>query len=46
MSSKLQIEIKKFRSVESADIKIDGITLVAGENGSGSAGAHSCPGEC
>ena len=35
MSSKLQIEIKKFRSVESADIKIDGITLVAGENGSG-----------
>ena len=35
MSSKLQVEIKKFRAVESANINIDGITLVAGENGSG-----------
>lgn len=35
MSSNIRIKTEKFRAINSADIKIDGITLVAGENGCG-----------
>ncbi len=35
MSSNLRIKTEKFRAINSADIIIDGITLVAGENGCG-----------
>jgi len=35
MASNLRIKTEKFRAVNEADIIIDGITLVAGENGSG-----------
>jgi predicted ATP-dependent endonuclease of OLD family len=34
-TSKIRIKAEKFRAVRSADIIIDGITVVAGENGSG-----------
>ncbi|MFB9120501.1 AAA family ATPase [Bergeyella porcorum] len=35
MSSNVRINIENFRAIRKAEIKIDGITLVAGENGSG-----------
>ena len=35
MSSNIRIRTEKFRAINSADIQIDGITLVAGENGCG-----------
>ncbi|MBS9766287.1 MAG: AAA family ATPase [Flavobacteriaceae bacterium] len=35
MSSNLNIKIKDFRAINNANIAIDGITLVAGENGCG-----------
>ncbi|NHM08353.1 ATP-binding protein [Flavobacterium sp. CYK-4] len=35
MSSNLRVKTERFRAVNSADIIIDGITLVAGENGCG-----------
>lgn len=35
MSSNVRINIENFRAIRKAEIKIDGITLIAGENGSG-----------
>lgn len=35
MSSNVRINIENFRAIRKAEIKIDGITLMAGENGSG-----------
>lgn len=34
-NSKIRIEIEKYRAINKADIAIDGITVVAGENGCG-----------
>lgn len=35
MSSNVRVDIENFRAIRRAEIKIDGITLIAGENGSG-----------
>lgn len=35
MSSNVRVNIENFRAIRKAEIKIDGITLIAGENGSG-----------
>lgn len=35
MSENVRVNIENFRAIHKAEIKIDGITLVAGENGSG-----------
>lgn len=35
MSANVRVNIENFRAIHNAEIKIDGITLIAGENGSG-----------